>query len=125
MISLFVMPKDARDIISDYSYDEQILHLWLEVKVYSLEDVEVSYLENEDMVILKACSLSERVTTYVSYNPPYPNFYLYPHFIKDMGVIFPCFHLSMDVIRVLMLHLINCSLTLGVSSEPLRWIVKT
>lgn len=69
MVSLSVVPKDAKDTGPYYNYDEQILYFRIEVGVSSLED--------EEMVIVEACSRAKRVTMFVSSDPPFPYFYFY------------------------------------------------
>lgn len=87
-----IMSKDVRDFRSSYTFDEQILLFWSGMKVSSSGD--------EDWVILEACSPSERVTTLVSSDHPSSHFFFYLYFIKDMKVLFPISHFSMEVLRV-------------------------
>lgn len=63
--------------------------------------MEVSFLEDEDQVILETYSPFERVTMLISSNPLSPYFYFYLHFIKDTWVIFPLSPFSMDLFMVL------------------------
>lgn len=91
--SSFVDPKSTNDSSSSYTFEEQICILMM--------GVDVSSSRNEDWVILEICLPFERVTSLVPFDSPFPYFYFYPPFIKDMGVIFPLSAFSTKIFRVL------------------------
>lgn len=64
-----------------YVSEKQILSFYIEVGVSSLE--------HEEMVTMKACLFSERVTMRISFNPLSPYFYFYLPLIKNMGFSSP------------------------------------
>ena len=87
--------------------------------------MEVFSSDDEDMVILEACSSSEIGNMLVFSNPPSSYFYLYLPFIKDMRVVFPLSPFSMEVLRVLNVVPPKCSLIVGVISLPSRRSART
>lgn len=63
--------------------------------------MDVSSLEEEKMVLLEACSPSERVTMTVLLDVPSTYFYLFLPLIEDMGVLLPFSSFKVEVLRVL------------------------
>lgn len=86
------MSKDARDFGSSYTYSEQVLHFQSGVKVSSSED--------ENQVIHEACSPLERVTIFVSFNPPFYQGYAgsFPPFLLLYGDLKGPQHCSLPVV---------------------------
>lgn len=87
-----------------------LLHFWWVNPLFP-NVVKLSFSEYKEMVILEACSPSERVTTLGSYIPPSPYFDVYLPFIKDMIFLFPFYPFFIQVMRISTSFPPSCSLT--------------
>src|SRR4051812_15517609 len=117
MSTYSIMSKDAADFRSSYTFEQQI-------RLFRSE-VDVSFLADEDRVILKIYLPLEKVTINVFFKPPSKYLYFYSSFNKDMGVIFPLSDFSTEILRVLNIAPINWFPRSRVISRHLRWSVST
>lgn len=93
MVSPYVVSKQAKDTKSYYTIEEKILSF--------LSKMDISFSEDEELIILEACSPSQRVTMVVLFYSPSPYLHLYLPLIKDMVVIFPFSPFEVEVLRVI------------------------